>query len=793
MQHINNTPADSGLGDTLKVAFDKVNANFAELVAIDSSFADDINAINALINGGTDTLDHNHTISQIQGLQAALNSKVSTTTFNSQILAINASIQAINSSLSDIIVILNSKIEEAPFSGITYGRKDGAWVEVTGSASGDFVPYTGATKDVFLGPYRIDSSLGFTLKNYTYPNYGALEYNGQYANLYAVAQSDEFGNSTFVTNPEEGFVSYFYNGSRTSRLGNTLLGISMGVESGTTSNHLTFNEDGLFSDKGYTVEDGTNIFYGGTPYGTSGNKQFKFFARGDGSEFSDLTHVLLSSNVEEGNSMIYQDELNGVTNSLSVGSSVNISSNYQSDLNQIYINPDNTTFSRIIYGTEGYASEWASGHLYAGTDYDGATRKFDFFDQGPYQYPTQRVNILADVDEGVQMQNSGEDSLGNFYGSTFAILTNGTSINVASSGISNSVLFDANQSFSTKKFITNEGFEGHYVNFYDEANNVYGAKLTYNYGSYNFKTSLGEQVSTMYRGFFGFTNENNKTSYFGNSSVTNDNIVLNFPNKISGQYTIATTSDLDNYLPFSGGTLTGGLTGTTVKANRIAFNTGLTQTANVGELVWNDTDGTLDLGMKGGNVTLQIGQEQLVRVVNKTGGALTEAGYQAVYVSGAQGQRLKVDLAKADSDLTSAGTLGIVTENIAVNQEGFITTGGLVRNINTTGSLQGETWADGQLLYLSPTTAGRITNVKPQAPQHTVVVGYVVYAHATQGTIYVKVDNGYELDELHDVKISGVTNNQVLTYESSTGLWKNKDLPTQITFNQIQRIAFLTI
>ena len=204
------------------------------------------------------------------------------------------------------------------------------------------------------------------------------------------------------------------------------------------------------------------------------------------------------------------------------------------------------------------------------------------------------------------------------------------------------------------------------------------------------------------------------------------------------------------------------------------FNTATAQTADtVGKLVWNDQDGTLDLRLKGGNVTLQIGQEQLARVVNKTGVNLLESEYKVVKVDGAQGQRLKVALAQANNDANSAETLGVVTENINDNQEGFITTSGLVRGINTTGSLQGETWADGDMLYLSGTTPGQLTKVKPSAPTHTVIVGYVVYAHITQGAIYVKVDNGYELDELHNVLITTPSDGQVLSYESSTGLWKN--------------------
>lgn len=198
------------------------------------------------------------------------------------------------------------------------------------------------------------------------------------------------------------------------------------------------------------------------------------------------------------------------------------------------------------------------------------------------------------------------------------------------------------------------------------------------------------------------------------------------------------------------------------------------------QLTWNDSAGTYEFKLKGGNVTLQIGQEQVARVVNKTSPLinLLESNYQVVLVTGATGQRLSVRLAKADSDANSAGTLGIVTEDIAANQEGFITTNGQVHEINTSGSLQGETWNDGDILYLSGTVFGGITNVKPVAPIHTVIVGYVEYAHAVHGKIFVKIDNGYELDELHNVLINNGTlaNNDVLTYESATQLWKNKPI-----------------
>jgi nitrogen fixation protein len=194
----------------------------------------------------------------------------------------------------------------------------------------------------------------------------------------------------------------------------------------------------------------------------------------------------------------------------------------------------------------------------------------------------------------------------------------------------------------------------------------------------------------------------------------------------------------------------------------------------VGSTQWNNNLGSSQTLLKGGNVTLKNGVDLVARIVNKVvpNTTLTKAAYQAVKVSGATGGRLSVGLAQGNTDLNSADTIGLVTETIATNQEGFIITVGQLLDINTTGSLQGETWADGDVLYLSPTTAGRLTNIKPTgATGHIVVMGYVEYAHANNGAIYVKIMNGWELDELHNVYITNPTGGAGLEYQASTQLW----------------------
>jgi len=241
------------------------------------------------------------------------------------------------------------------------------------------------------------------------------------------------------------------------------------------------------------------------------------------------------------------------------------------------------------------------------------------------------------------------------------------------------------------------------------------------------------------------------------------------------------------FVPYTGATSNVNLGEFGLATGQVTLDTSPTGTAVVGTTRWNDTIGSSETTLKGGSVVLKNGVDLVARVVNKVtpNATLTKAAYQAVRVSGAQGQRLAVAYAQANNDANSADTIGLVCETIPTNQEGFIMTMGQLENINTTGSLQGETWADGDVLYLSPTTPGAITKVKPTGAGHIVVIGYVEYAHVNNGKIYVKVMNGWELDELHDVSIVSPANNEALIYESSTALWKNKTIATALGYTPI--------
>lgn len=248
---------------------------------------------------------------------------------------------------------------------------------------------------------------------------------------------------------------------------------------------------------------------------------------------------------------------------------------------------------------------------------------------------------------------------------------------------------------------------------------------------------------------------------------------------------ILNQTDLQNALalkvPYTGATTNVNLGEWQLSAGQVTFDQSPTGTAGVGVMRWNNTDGTVNLGLKGGQSTLKIGQEIVTRVVNGAGANLLASQYKVVKVTSAQGQRLQVNLAQANNDNNSVDTIGIVSENINNNQEGYIKILGQIEEINTTGSLQSETWADGDVLYLSTTVAGAITNIKPVPTSgHIVVLGYVEYAHAIHGKIFVKIMNGWEIDELHNVYINPATqaNNDLLVYNSTSELWENEALKT---------------
>lgn len=187
-------------------------------------------------------------------------------------------------------------------------------------------------------------------------------------------------------------------------------------------------------------------------------------------------------------------------------------------------------------------------------------------------------------------------------------------------------------------------------------------------------------------------------------------------------------------------------------------------TSGEATLTWNGTDGTLDLGLAGGNVTLQVGQETVVRARSASG---TIAEGTVVYVVGSTGNRITVAPARADAAATTKTVLGVATEAIpATGEGGYVTVRGLVRDIDT------NALTEGGLAYLSASSAGALTATPPAAPNHRVVVGTVVRKSATVGVLLVNARTGLDLDELCDVTAATPTSGDVLIFDGT--VWVNR-------------------
>ena len=190
----------------------------------------------------------------------------------------------------------------------------------------------------------------------------------------------------------------------------------------------------------------------------------------------------------------------------------------------------------------------------------------------------------------------------------------------------------------------------------------------------------------------------------------------------------------------------------------INFDTSDTSTRATGKLRWNSDVGGPEIGLEGSNVNLQIGQETLVRVYNETGSDITEG--QVVRISGSNGTRITIDLPQATPTFESGTVLGVASETIANNTEGFVTSYGKVNNIDTSA------YSEGDRLYLSQTTPGGLTNLVPPAPNKRIYIGVVVRSLSVGGIIFVHPGANNDIADISDVELTNIQDNQTLVWDT---------------------------
>jgi len=179
------------------------------------------------------------------------------------------------------------------------------------------------------------------------------------------------------------------------------------------------------------------------------------------------------------------------------------------------------------------------------------------------------------------------------------------------------------------------------------------------------------------------------------------------------------------------------------------------------------TDTSVTVTTTNSNADLAVySSPRLVSTIrNETGATLTKG--TVVYISGASGNKATVSKAIATSDSTSAQTFALVLADISNNNNGTAILAGEISGLDTSA------FTNGTQLYLSSTTAGAYTSTKQYAPNHLVYVGVVTRSHVNQGSIEVRIQNGYEMDELHNVSAQTPSNGHVLIWNASTSLWES--------------------
>ena len=799
--NVGNQPND-GLGDKLRDAFIIVNENFE--------------SIDTLLSG-TDVL----TISQITGLQTALNNiqnqldyipglQTDINSINNTIFTINSTLNSQNSSIADLYTEITNlqtqiytKVEEAPIDGLEYARKDAGWVVVSGGTVS--IP----TIDEVLGAGSIAIDKNITLNS-----------SGSALVLLADSISAYSGNSFFILQPTQISISNSATNYAVDLFPDSIRFRDGSIKQFLKSDPLqnsTFEPTFYLPAKNATTNYrlATTLDYTLNNVLTAGSTTSQTAGFLSGTRATNINHTGLEVLDTGGNQMTTKIE-SDVIRFTRFGNNVTLSA-----LNAAGSNSANYIFPTKSPGTYSLAT---TVDLYSVTSLNANTLNISTLGSGVSVSRSFNVRGLTSSNNTISIVGTGSNTLTNWAwdlrslnglpigGTGGQILIKNSSTNYDTSWANTSSLgfvpytgANNNVNLGTYSLTSAKGL----YQFTDNNNQFYVERNDYGYNRLYFNTidTSGDEFGTVNvtinpEESISLSKVKTSSSEIGSFFLSENLIQLTVQNPNWNQSLNIQDGGLSFYIEEN----------STSQINEIYFNADRTifnrevqlpkvyfnstgETSVEQALTWNDDYGTMDIGLKGGNVTLQVGQEEVIRVVNKTGANLLESQYRCVRVrtqaeGGSQGQRLAVVMAQANTKANHTGVLGLVTENINNNEEGFITTFGYIRNINTTGSLQSETWLDGDTLWLSETVAGGLTNVEPTT--HPVQIGYVVYSHSNNGKIFIRISEGVdELDELHNVAITGATAGQVLTYTGT--LWENQTPSGGLTLNEVQRIAFLKI
>ena len=258
---------------------------------------------------------------------------------------------------------------------------------------------------------------------------------------------------------------------------------------------------------------------------------------------------------------------------------------------------------------------------------------------------------------------------------------------------------------------------------------------------------------------------------------------------VDGVYVVGPSSATDNAIARFDGT-TGKLiqnsvttiddTGNAAGILSQQFSDGTAVALAAGKMWYDGTTGAWNAGMGGGNITQQIGEE--IFVYGKASAAITDSPLQIIYHTGTVGASGVITFAPTIAGITDVNSIvGIATESLALNGFGRATSFGVVRGITTNGTAFGEVWADDDVIWYNPVT-GNPTKVEPVAPYIKVQVGLVIRAGAGgSGSFQVGIVRGSKLGGTDsNVQFSALANNNLITYDTGVGYWKNTTTGTGV-------------
>ena len=275
----------------------------------------------------------------------------------------------------------------------------------------------------------------------------------------------------------------------------------------------------------------------------------------------------------------------------------------------------------------------------------------------------------------------------------------------------------------------------------------------------NIKTNLGGGGGTV-----DLTGLSNSVVSLSNSVISLSNSLAAVSNKfvtLSNEVAVLQT----NALLKTGGIMSGDINFTNAGISSldfIEFDAAPTSAVSARRMIWNPSRSTISFGLNA--LQTDLGQQLMLYAKNDDTNTLSKG--EVVFISGATGDNPTIKRASHDSETLSARTIGIMAENVTVNNSGFVVTRGTVYNLNTTN------FVEGQGVYLG--LNGTLQTNLPTAPLHGVFIGVVERVHQNAGQIYVAIQNYQELRELSDVFVNGASNNYVLTYVAASNRWEAK-------------------